>query len=90
MQVLSLLVRHCPQNGIEHPIQILADVFNQETQHEAAAFLQKSIFPAVAPVGLRVRQVLWPVQFHGQVRLRAVQVNFHFSFRIELDGQSRI
>lgn len=39
-QLLSSLVRHHAQNRIQHPIQMLTDIFCQETYHEAAVFLQ--------------------------------------------------
>ena len=69
---------------------MLPDIFGQETQHKAAVFLQKSVFPAVTAVGLRVRQVLWPVQFDGHLRFGAMQINLHLSFCIKRDWQPRI
>ncbi len=76
---------NCTKNGIQYSIEVLPDIFGQETQHEAAVFLQESIFPPVTPVSVGVSQMLWTIQFNGQVRFRAIEVNFHFGVRTEPD-----
>jgi hypothetical protein len=48
------------QDDAEHKIQLPADIFGKKPQDEVAIFLQQLIFPSVAAVCHRVREVLRP------------------------------
>ena len=52
--------------------------------------LQESILTAVAAVGVGVRQVLWTIQFDGQICVCIEQVNLHLPAVIKRDGQKQM
>ena len=53
------------QDRIEHRVQFPADIFSKKTQHQVTVLLQQLIFPAIATVRNRVREMLRAVQLHG-------------------------
>ena len=58
-----VLVRHCPQDGIQNLIEILTNVFGKEAEDQIAVFLQQSILATITPVCIRVAQMLATIQF---------------------------
>jgi len=69
----GVLMRHSPQDSIQNLIEILTNVFGQEPEDQIAVLLKQSILATIAPVGLRVAQMLAAIQFDGEARGRAKQ-----------------
>ena len=74
-----------PQDRIEHSVELLADVLREEPQDEVAVLLKQLVLAAVAPIGDRIRQVLSAIQFHGDARLGAQEVDFQRAKPVERD-----
>ena len=70
-------MRQSSQDGVEHRVEMLAHVFGQEPQDEVAVLLQQAVLAAIAAVGLGIGQVLPAVEFDGDARLGAQQIDFH-------------
>ena len=87
---LSLPVCECRQNRIQHVVQLFARVLREKAQDEIAMVLQQRVLSAVATVGFRIREMLRPVQFDDNTRVRTKEVHFHHSPVVERDGQLRV
>ena len=74
-------------NRIKDIIQALAKVFGKEAQHEIPVLLERGILATVAPVGLRVSQMLCAIQFDGQAQFLAKQICFHAASCVKRDGE---
>ena len=72
-----------PQDGVENGLQLLADVLSQKAQHEVAVLLQQLVLPPIAAIRDRIGQVLSAIEFDGQVRIRAQQVDFKCAEAVE-------
>jgi len=59
-------VRKRAQDCIEYQIQFRTDVFREKSQDKIAMRLQQRVFSAIAPVCIRVGQMLATVQFNDQ------------------------
>jgi hypothetical protein len=60
------------QAGVQHQIQLLADVFGEEPQDEVAVLLKELVLSSVAAVGGRIRGVLRAVEVYRDARIRGV------------------
>jgi len=80
-------MRQRSQDCIEHRIEVLAHVFGEEPQYEAAVFLQQEIFASVATVGLGVSQMLAAVELNGDACIGTQQIHFHASPPVKGNGQ---
>ncbi len=60
-----LSVAERSQDRVEHRVQFPANIFSKETQHHVAVLLQQLIFPAIAAVRDRIREMLGAVHLHG-------------------------
>jgi hypothetical protein len=68
-------------------IEILTDVFGQESEDPIAVLLKQSILATIAPVGVRITQMLAAIQFDGEAWPLAKQINFHATPSIEGNGK---
>ena len=64
-----------PDDRVENQVEILADVFGEEAEHEVAVLLKELVLPSISTVGGLVAEMLAAVEFHGDVRVRAEQVD---------------
>ena len=46
------------QDGVENQIELLAEIFGEESQDEISVLLQQGILLPVLPVGFGIRQML--------------------------------
>ena len=76
-------VRQCAENRVEHGVELLANVFGQEPQHEVAVLLQEQILAAVTAIGLRAVEMLRAVQLNGEPCLGTQQVHLHATVAVE-------
>jgi hypothetical protein len=60
-----------PQDRIEHHLQLPADIFRKEPQHQIAVLLQQTILPPVATIRNGVAEMLAAIELHGHSRVRA-------------------
>jgi len=68
-------------------IEIFAHVFSQEPEDQIAVLLKQSILATIAPVGVRVTEMLAAIQFDRDFQRRAEQVDFHAAPPIEGNGK---
>ncbi len=66
---------------------MLADIFGKESEDQIAVLLKQGIFTTISPVGVCVTQMLATVQFDGDSRWRAKQINLHATPAIEWNRQ---
>ena len=76
------------QDGVQDSVEVLDDIFSEETEDEAAVLLKQAIFTPVAPVGDRIGQVLRTIELHGDPKIAAEHVDFHLAPAVEGNGQS--
>jgi len=79
-----------PLDRIENRIQFPAYVLVKKAQHEVAVLLQQLILPSIAPIRDRIREMLSAIQFDGQTRVGAQQVDFKRSEAVEGDRQRHV
>lgn len=70
-------MRQDPKNRVEDTVQMLANILCEESQNKIAVFLQQSVFPTVAPIGVRIIQMLGTIQFDGQPCICTKQIHLH-------------
>ena len=75
---------------IQDLIEVLADVFRQEAQHEIALLLQEVVLVPVQAVSLGIGQVVRTIQLNRQARLGAEQVHLHPALAAKGYGQRDI
>jgi hypothetical protein len=56
-------------------------------QHEVAVLLQQCVFTAIAPVGVRICQMLPSIEFDHKPGVGAEQIYFHLSPAVKRDRQ---
>ena len=57
---------------VKHHIEILADIFDEEAQHEVVVLLEQLILTAVSTIGIGTFQVLRAIQFDHYARIGAM------------------
>jgi hypothetical protein len=77
-------------DGIEHGIQFPAYVLGKKAQHEVAVLLQQLIFPSIAPIRDRIREMLCAVEFDGYTRVGAQQVDLKGSEAVDGIGSATL
>ena len=85
-----VLVSQRALDGVQDIIQVLAEVFGQEAEHEISMFLERGVLAPVATVSLGISQMLSAIQFDHQASSLAEQIHFHSALCIERDGELRI
>ena len=65
-----------PQDRVEDRVQIPADVVGQEPQDEVAVLLKQLILSTVPSICDGIRQMLRTIQFQGEARVRAEEIDF--------------
>lgn len=78
------------ENGVQHRIQIPAEVFGEKPQHKIAALLQQLVFASVAPVRGPVGEMLRTIQLHCDARLRTKEIDLQVPCAIKRDGQLHV
>ncbi len=62
-------MRQDPENRVKDTVQMLAHVLCQKSQNETAVFLHQGVLPPVAPIGVRIIQMLGAIQFENPFRM---------------------
>lgn len=78
------------QDRIEHQVQLPPNIFSKETQHQVSALLQQLIFPAIAAVRDRIRQMLGSIQLDGHSGTGTQEIDLQLSETIERDRQRNV
>ena len=83
---------HCqgPQDGIQHHVQALAEVFGEKAEDEAAVGLQGGVFATVAPPCLGIGEMLTAINLDDEAAARAEKIDLHLSAIIEGNGKHGI
>ena len=71
------------QYRIQNAIEILADILCKKSQNEIAVLLQQPVFPAIAPVGFWIGEMLRAIEFHDDTQKIIEEVDFHLTLAIE-------
>ena len=66
---MNFTARQCAENCIERRIELLTNVFSEESEHKIAVLLQEHILPTVTAIRLGASQMLPAVQLNRHARL---------------------
>lgn len=72
--------------GVQHRVQIPAEVFGQKPQHEIAALLKQLVLASVAPVRDAVGEMLRTIQLHGHASVCTEEIDLQVAGTIKRDG----
>ena len=67
------------EKPVEHMVETLGDIAREESQHKISVLLKQYVFMPVAPVCVRISQVLVSIEFDNDSQVRAQEINFHVS-----------
>ena len=84
---MPVTVRHRPEHGIEHPVELSTDVLGKEPKHKVTMFLKESVLLAVPTIGLGICEVLGPIQLDDQHRRRTEKIYFHGGLAPKWNGE---
>lgn len=88
-QAVLPALEYC-EHRIEHMIEAPGNIAREVSQDKITVLLKQRVFMPVAPVTIRISQMLVSIEFHNYPQLRAQEIHFHVPGAIEGDRQSDV